>query len=156
MQQTRGFFLVTLQYSKETLSKSNKGLKIINILGSKWDQRMQSAIRQIFQTSGKVWAKSVETCAGALGIHANFRCADAEIINDDDAEKINLFRCIQKKPFEFKAKSLLFERTKEAFEKTKSQPNSLSNDINVDEVVRFFILNFFPPATLDILSPLNR
>jgi site-specific DNA-adenine methylase len=120
-----------------------KKLKIINILGSKWNEKMQSAIKKILDTSQKHWNTSIETCAGALGIHANFMCAENEIINDDDADKINLYRCIQKYPLEFKCKAITFEINQDSFNKLKKEKIILNDTPNVDAAVRYFILNNF-------------
>ena len=120
-----------------------KPSKLINILGSKWDKRMQSAIKQVFDTANKSWEKTIETCAGALGIHANFPLADDEIINDDDVEKINLFQCIQQKPFEFKDQALSFECTEKAFENLKDEKPNTQKIPDVNRAVHFFLLNFF-------------
>ena len=79
--------VLTLSFTEP--STPTKSLKLINILGSKWNERMQSAIEQV--VSSKAWKYSYETCVGALGIHANFNLADTELINDDDVEKINLY-----------------------------------------------------------------
>lgn len=118
-----------------------QSLKLINILGSKWDGRMQSAIKHI--VSNRSWKNSYETCVGALGIHANFNLAEKELINDDDIEKINLYQCIQQDAFEFKAKALKFECTKEAFDELKQVDYSGTSIPNVNRAVRFFILNFY-------------
>lgn len=120
----------------------NKALKLINILGSKWDSRMQSAIEHV--VSNRSWRNSYETCVGALGIHANFNLAERELINDDDIEKINLYQCIQQYAFEFKTKALMFECTEEAFKELKRIADYLDAPLpNVDRAVRFFILNYF-------------
>lgn len=115
--------------------------KLINILGSKWDKRMQSAIKQV--VANRKWEKSYETCVGALGIHANFNLADTELINDDDIDKINLYRCIQKYAFEFKAKALIFGCTESDFTEKKNTNYSSNDFSDVDRAVGFFILNFF-------------
>lgn len=132
--------VITLSQKAETVPRS---LKIINILGSKWDNRMQSAIKQILDTTNCTYEKTIEPCVGALGIHANFKIANTEVINDDDIEKINLYRCIKENAFEFKAKVLLFECTKTAFEELKTKTDFDSKIPNVDRAVRFFILNYF-------------
>ena len=131
---------IALSQESATVPKS---LKIINILGNKWHEHMQSVIKQILDTTNRTYEKSIEPCVGALGIHANVKIANTEIINDDDIEKINLYQCIKENPFEFKAKALLFECTKTAFEELKKKKNFDSNIPNVDRAVRFFILNYF-------------
>lgn len=130
--------VLTLSPTKHVIPPQS--LKLINILGSKWDGRMQSAIEHV--VSNRSWKNSYETCVGALGIHANFNLAEKELINDDDIEKINLYNCIQQYAFEFKAKALRFECTKEAFDELKKIDYSEKAIPNVDRAVRFFILNF--------------
>lgn len=132
-----------------TLSSSNlitppQSLKLINILGSKWDKRMQSAIKQVFEN--KHWQYSYETCVGALGIHANFELADTELINDDDIEKINLYICIQRHAFELKSKILPFGCTQADFTNKKDEKDKKNSNLtipNVDRAVNFFISNYF-------------
>lgn len=131
--------ILTLSFTEP--STPTKSLKLINILGSKWDVRMQSAIKQV--VSSKTWKNSYEPCVGALGIHANFNLADTELINDDDVEKINLYQCIQRYAFEFKAKALLFSCTKAEFDALRKTNFSDTTIPNVDRAVRFFILNYF-------------
>lgn len=131
--------LLTLSHKEQTTTPSS--LKLINILGSKWDTRMQSTIKHV--TANKRWQKSYETCVGALGIHANFKLSDQESINDDDLEKINLYQCIQQYALEFKCKALKFECTETEFNDLKNDDYSEAPTPNVDRAVRFFILNYF-------------
>lgn len=120
---------------------STKSLKLINILGSKWDERMKFAIEHV--VSNRIWAKSYETCVGALGIHANFKLSDTELINDDDIEKINLYRCLKENAYELMCKASLFGCTQKDFEIVKKGNFSNASIPNVDRAVRFFIMNFF-------------
>lgn len=117
--------------------------KFFNVLGSKWDKRLQSAIRQIINSAGIDWKHSIETCAGSLGILSNFQCAETEIINDDDADKVNLFLSIKNHACEFKCKCLQFDCSKENFEQLKTKNLPLDKKCNVDRAVQFFLLNFF-------------
>ena len=160
--------VLTLSFTEHPTT--TKSLKLINILGSKWDERMQSAIGDV--VSGKSWGKTYETCVGALGIHANFVLSDNELINDDDIEKINLYQCIQQYAFEFKAKTLLFDCTEAGFNSLKKCDYSNTPIPNVDRAVRFFIMNYFSTrnsgstyinkrkktlyAHLDVISPLSE
>ncbi len=117
--------------------------KLFNVLGSKWDKRLQSAIKQIVNSAGITWKLSIETCAGSLGILSNFQCAKTEIINDDDADKVNLFLSIKNHACEFKCKCLQFDCSKESFEQMKTKYFPLDKKCNVDRAVQFFLLNFF-------------
>lgn len=85
---------------------------------------MQSAIKHIKDSANIKWQESVETCVGALGIHANFKFADTELINDD-IEKINLYNVIKNKPIEFKKKALEFNCTEKDFEDLKKEKQIL-------------------------------
>jgi len=114
---------------------------LLHVLGSKWNVRMQKAIKYIQETSGKTWAISVETCAGALGIHMNATFANKEIINDDDMEKINLYRVIQEYPTELKIKCLLMEPTKDYFDVIKKEKVHLITPIDINAAARFLFLN---------------
>lgn len=133
----------TLSYNRTSSQEVNTPAKIINILGSKWDNRMQSAIKNIHDTANINWQLSIETCVGALGIHANFHFADTEIINDDDIEKINLYNIIKNNPVEFKVEALKFECTEESFIKLKESVSSNEELSDIKRAVRFFLLNYF-------------
>lgn len=75
--------------------------KLLYVWGNKWDNQMQDAISNIKATAENIsWNTSVETCAGGLGIYANFKFADNEIVNDADWLKMNLYRAIQLNPHE--------------------------------------------------------
>lgn len=135
--------LAQILYSPlDAIDFSKEPKKLISILGSKYDDRMQKAISTIFETAKKKWNLSVETCAGALGIHNNFGVARHEIINDDDNRKINLYRTIQKCPFEFMLSALSLDVNRDTFLQTKNLNSRLTTaDINVDAAVRFQFLN---------------
>ena len=64
--------------------------RFIKLPGNKFDIRMQQAINDIL--SNQHYESSLETCAGALGIHANFDVADDETICDIDSMKILLYK----------------------------------------------------------------
>ncbi len=72
---------------------------LLYILGNKRDSKMQDAIRTIKDTAQNVrWETCIETCVGVLGIYSNFRFANTEIMNDNDWNKINLYKAIQENP----------------------------------------------------------
>ncbi len=105
-------------------------LKLLRVMGNKWDKEMQAAIENIKATAVRdTWTTSVETCAGGLGIYSTFKFSQNEILNDLDWKKINLYRAIQENPRELiiQARSLAvdqvtFDRLKEFIKNT--QPTS--------------------------------
>lgn len=88
---------------------------LLSILGSKWDKRMIEAVQHIRDTCGIRWNTSVETCAGALGIHANISFADKTILNDDDQEKIRLYKILQQQHKQLMLLMRNFDVSHEAF-----------------------------------------
>lgn len=86
-------------YAKQRGLSVSSNTSLLYILGNKRNSMMQAAIKNIKDTAQDVnWQTSVETCAGVLGIYANFKFADEEIVNDNDWRKINLYRAIQENP----------------------------------------------------------
>ena len=86
-------------YAKQRGLSVSSNTSLLYILGNKRNSMMQAAIKNIKDTAQDVnWQTSVETCAGVLGIYANFKFADKEIVNDNDWRKINLYRAIQENP----------------------------------------------------------
>ena len=115
-------------------------MKLLRIFGSKWDARIHIAIKKIFDSAGMHWDLSVEVCAGALGIHANFNIAETEIINDDDTYKINLYRQIQKNHRELFIKAMTLEVNRQTFEKVK-ELERVSKTPDIHGLVRYLFLN---------------
>lgn len=119
-------------------------LRLLYVMGNKWNPKMQNAIRNIKTTAKKnTWTTSVETCAGGLGIYSNFKFTDNEILNDSDWHKINLYKAIQEDPRKLiiQARSLTvdqvtFERLKELVKNT--QPTSA---VNYEIAAAFLFLN---------------
>lgn len=125
--------------------KVDTSMKLLTLLGSKWNPQMQSAIERIYRTSGKTWLTSIEPFAGALGIFANFRFATHEIINDLDLKKVNLYRTIQNDMDMFLLSMLsesvdekTFENKRKIFEAGVSLNNS---KYNLEAAVLFLYLN---------------
>lgn len=133
---------VILYYPLENVKFSKEALHLLKILGSKFDSRMGNAISHIFETAGRTWKTSVETCAGALGIHCNHRVAQQEIINDDDWDKINLYKAVQTNPRELLLQALSLDASQSEFNEIKKQPPvQLSSAINYAEAANFIFLN---------------
>lgn len=129
-----------LPLEKADFTQSRK--KLINIMGSKYDKRMRDAISQIFETAGRRWKLSVETCAGALGIHSNFEVASREIINDDDTEKINLYRAVKEHPRDLVIEAAALDTSPDTFQRLKKQDFSASaKKVNVEDAASFLFLN---------------
>ena len=130
-----------------TSYEPSKPEKLLSLMGSKWDTRMQNAIQHIFSTSGKRWNLSVETCAGALGIHANVNVADKRVLNDLDHDKINLYRCIQNNPRKLLNLSVGYEVNRHTFTTLKqNREHALKNakgnsQPNYEDAARYLYLN---------------
>lgn len=136
----------------DEITNKNSYKPLIHILGSKWDVRMRDAIDKIFTTSNIDWETSVETCAGALGIHMNHCHAELQIINDDDWNKMNLYRAIKESPEELILKMICIpvdrntfnELKKEAAKEKKQLKQSkirLSSKIDINAAARYLYLN---------------
>lgn len=136
----------------DEITNKNPYKPLLHILGSKWDARMYGAIDNIFETSNIDWETSVETCAGALGIHMNHCHAKSQVINDDDWNKINLYRTIQESPEELILKMIsihlnkdTFKDLKEEADKEKNQPKDsevkVSSKIDINAAARYLYLN---------------
>lgn len=112
-------------YAKQRGLSVSSNTSLLYILGNKRNSMMQAAIKNIKDTAQDVnWQTSVETCAGVLGIYANFKFADAEIVNDNDWRKINLYRAIQENP----RKLVILARAQKVDETTfNAQKNLLEN-----------------------------
>jgi len=125
-----------------------KNSKTLNIHGSKWNPQMPEAIGHILETCNRTWEISVETCAGALGIHMNHNAQLREIvehivINDDDLHKINLYRCIQRYPIELKLRCMSMEISRENFqsELAKQRAAKPFSQISIENAARYLFLN---------------
>lgn len=115
--------------------------KLLRILGSKWNKKMQDAIRNIFETANHRWTVSIEPCVGALGIHANFEVADTEIINDDDWNKVNLYRIIQSSPQKLALTLLSLDVSEEQFNALKKEKPALTSKADIKAAARYLYLN---------------
>lgn len=133
--------LIPINEPLDSAKETRKPFPIIKILGSKCDKRMQDAIQNIVETSSKTWLISREACAGALGIHANIRFAEKEIINNDDYNKTNLYNAIKDHPRELCLKARSIEVTKESFQKVKNEKSIPSAKTDTDAAVRFLFMN---------------
>ncbi len=144
------YLLKNINIDETTDETTNKPL--LHILGSKWDARMCRDINNIFKTSNIDWETSVETCAGALGIHMNHCHAKSQVINDDDWNKINLYRTIQESPEELILKMICiplneytFKDLKEEADKEKNQLKDsgvkVSSKIDINAAARYLYLN---------------
>lgn len=136
-------YLYLVEHNKQVEVILGTNLKVINILGSKWCIEMQNAISAVLSSASLSINTSVETCAGALGILSNHKCANREIVNDDDWEKINLYRCIQKHPFELMEKCLNQSLTTDSFNELKEKRRKIevSSDINIKAAAIYYVLN---------------
>lgn len=125
---------------------------LLHILGSKYDARMYGAINNIFATSNIYWQTSVKTCAGALGIHMNHCHAKSQVINDDDWNKINLYRTIQESPEELILKMISIPLNKDTFKDLKEEADKeknqlkdsgvkVSSKIDINAAARYLYLN---------------
>lgn len=135
----------------ETIDETtNKPL--LHILGSKWEARMRNAIDKIFTTSNIDWETSVETCAGALGIHMNHCHAELQIINDDDWNKMNLYRTIKEFPEELILKMICIPVDRNTFNELKKEAAKekelleqskikVSSKIDINAAARYLYLN---------------
>ena len=136
----------------DEITNKNSYKPLIHILGSKWDDRMCGAIEKIFVTSNIYWQISVETCAGALGIHMNHCHAKSQVINDDDWNKMNLYRAIKESPEELILKMICIPVDKSTFNKLKEEAAKekkqlkqskikVSSKIDINAAARYLYLN---------------
>lgn len=114
---------------------------LLSVMGSKWDIRMQDAIKNIADTCNQRWNTSVETCAGALGIHANISFADNRILNDDDQEKINLYRMLQQYFRELMLLMRNFEVSSEAFNSLKNFKDNSLEQSKLQDAAQYLFFN---------------
>lgn len=125
---------------------------LLHILGSKWDVRMRDNINKILTTSSIDWETSVETCAGALGIHMNHCHAKSQVINDDDWNKMNLYRAIKEFPEELILKMICIPVDRNTFNKLKEEAAKekellkqskikVSSKIDINAAARYLYLN---------------
>lgn len=131
-------------YAERQGHSTSSNTNLIYILGNKRNAKMQEAIKQIKDTAqGVDWKISVETCAGVLGIYANFRFADTEIMNDNDWNKINLYKAIQENP----RRLIILTRALKVDDTTfNTQKNLLKNaakskQINYEAAAAYLFLN---------------
>lgn len=133
---------IILYYPLENVEFPKENLHLLRILGSKFNKKMDNAIANIFKTAGRTWDTSVETCSGALGIHCNHCVAHQEIINDDDWQKINLYKAVQANHRELLLQALSLDASPTVFSALKEQsPVQPSNAINYVEAAKFLYLN---------------
>lgn len=117
---------------------------LLYILGNKRNPKMQRAIKNIKNTSqGVNWQTSVETCAGVLGVYANFKFADTEMLNDNDWKKVNLYRAIQKNPRKLITLARALKVDKTTFDAQKDLLNGTeeSKQINYEAAAAYLYLN---------------
>lgn len=130
-----------------TSDKISQPEKLINLMGSKWNSQMQEKIQHIFSTCNRHWTLSVETCAGALGIHSIVNAADNKVLNDFDHDKMNLYRCIQKNPRKLLNLATTYEVNLEKFTELKKSREQALKDCkrcsrpNYKDAVRYLYLN---------------
>lgn len=127
--------------STSCLGKNNK---TIHVIGNKWTSEMMEYIKKIVKSAGLDVNKTLETCAGSLGIHANIKIADTEILNDDDVDKMNFYRCVQKYPKELVEKCLAMDISEDTFKKIKARYenyNLNNKTANLCAAADFFYLN---------------
>lgn len=134
--------LATVLYTPpENANYSEVDMHLVRIMGSKWDKRMQSGIDHILNTCNCNWNISIETCVGALGIYSNFKFADSEVINDDDWNKINLYKAIQNHPKELVLELYSFECTHITFNYLKELKPTPTKKIDIAAAARYLFLN---------------
>lgn len=133
----------SLYFPLEKANFPKESLHLLRVMGSKFDSRMEDAISHIFKTAGRKWETSVETCAGALGIHCNHHLATKrEFINDDDWEKINLYKAVKENPRQLLLHALSLDASPAVFNELKRQPSvQPTNVINYAEAAKFLFLN---------------
>lgn len=126
-------------------AKADISTKLLTLLGSKWNKKMQSAINHILQTSEKIWCSSIEPFVGALGIFTNFRFAFNEIINDMDLQKVNLYRAIQAYMDVLLLKMLCKPVDEQTFidnqEQLKAKYNLSNSKVNLEAAASFLFSN---------------
>ncbi len=138
--------------TSDEITNKNPYKPLLHILGSKYDARMYGTIYNIFETSNIDWETSVETCAGALGIHMNHCPAKSQVINDDDWNKINLYRTIQESPEELILKMISIPLNKDTFKDLKEEADKeknqlkdsgvkVSSKIDINAAARYLYLN---------------
>lgn len=142
---------LTYLEKKKNNNQSNLGkeLKTFNIIGSKWDKKMVDAISNILDTSNlSNITTSAEPCAGCLGIHANHQISGAsEIINDNDIEKVNFFKCVKQDASRVMIKCLSFDTDKDSYKKilNRYQKRNLNSKAtkaeHYDHASEFYYLN---------------
>lgn len=133
---------ISLYYPLEKVDFSKETSHLLRVMGSKFDPRMTNAITDIFKTPYRKWETSIETCAGALGIHCNHCVSSNQVINDDDWQKINLYKAVKENPRELLIYALSLDASPEVFNSLKAQTVvAPSSKINYAEAARFLFLN---------------
>lgn len=118
--------------------------ELLYVLGNKRNPKMQAAIKNIQKTAKKVsWETSVETCAGGLGIYANFKFAEDEILNDADWRKVNLYKAIQENPRELIMRARVLNVDKATFDKQRETLKTVkaSTKVNYEAAASYLYLN---------------
>lgn len=90
--------IAVLQTPASSISQELPTSGLLYVLGNKYRTEMLDAILHIGNTSNHSWDFSVETCAGRLGIHSEHQFDPVEVVNDDDFDKINLYKAVQENP----------------------------------------------------------
>ena len=98
-------------------------------------------LSSVNDTANHRWTVSIEPCVGALGIHANFEVADTEIINDDDWNKVNLYRIIQSSPQKLALTLLSLDVSEEQFNALKKEKPALTSKADIKAAARYLYLN---------------
>lgn len=132
----------------------NKSMYLLRLLGSKWNKKMQYAIRKILSTSKKEWETRIEVFAGALGSFCEFPVCMHEIINDLDLQKINLYRAIKNTKEDVLIKICAEQVDEQTFERNKNAvANGLDLDnkkVNIDAAVSFLYINLLSVRNIGI------
>lgn len=131
-------------YAERQGRSTSSNTKLLYIIGNKRNSKMQDAIRTIKDTAQNVrWETCIETCVGVLGIYANFRFSHTEIVNDNDWNKINLYKAIQENP----RRLIILTRALKVDDTTfNTQKNLLKNaakskQINYEAAAAYLFLN---------------
>ncbi len=134
-------------YAEQQGRSTASNTDLLYIIGNKRNAKMRKAIRQIRDTAqGVDWKISVETCAEVLGIYAKHKFADTEILNDNDWDKINLYKAIQENPRRLivqaralKVDSATFDAQKSLLEEMKKTERSVK--VNFEAAAAYLYVN---------------
>lgn len=115
--------IAVLQTPASSISQELPTSGLLYVLGNKYRTEMLDAILHIGNTSNHSWDFSVETCAGRLGIHSEHQFAPVEVVNDDDFDKINLYKAVQENPRKLIWHCLALDVSEEVFTEIKKTKN---------------------------------